>query len=552
MGLQNSQIIICKNIRLDKGYKDVLNYTESQMLTLCQTNAVATGTNYSFIRQEKGYIKTSFSYEDALKCNYMAFQNPNYSNKWFFAFIDDVEYDNDGTARIRYTIDEFSTWFDYWNPEPCFVEREHVNDDTIGLHTLPEGLECGEYVINVTGDVETALDTTMLICIGTSWLPDNTPMYTPNRMYGDVFSGVSYLLFKFTESASKFVQAMADLGHVNDIVNIFMIPLVIANVSYSDGWTTADLGNQTNINFRVLPNTPNISGTSDFVIQIRNDITLGLPSTLNGYTPKNNKLFTYPYSALTITNNCGTQAEYRYEDFINNTPIFSLIAVPSPSCSCWLFPNNYKKSSSGKAGYNWGLPIGKYPQGSWRGDQYTNWMTQNGVNLFGLRIDAPTAQAIKGSAQALVGGATKQYGSVFEGFGNMLGAVQEMYHASMIPSTIGGQVNSGDVTYAYNKMSPTYYKMSIKAEYAQIADEFFSRFGYKINRVKLPNQIGRTYWNYVKIGATESIGYSTNTNRSVPAASMEIINTIYRNGTTIWHNHANIGNYALNNTIVSS
>ena len=545
MGLQNSQIIICKNIRLDKGYKDVLNYTESQMLTLCQTNAVATGTNYSFIRQEKGYIKTSFSYEDALKCNYMAFQNPNYSNKWFFAFIDDVEYDNDGTARIRYTIDEFSTWFDYWNPEPCFVEREHTNDDSIGLHTLPEGLDCGEYVINVTGDVETNLHTTELICIGVSWLPDNTPFATQNRVYAGVFSGVYYILFKFTESAAKFVQAMADLGHVNDIVNLFMIPISIANVDYTDGWSTGDLGNQTNINFRVLPNSAG-------VITLRNaDITLTRPSTLNGYTPKNNKLFCYPYNVLTISNNCGTQAEYHYEDFINNTPIFSLIAAVSPSCSVWLYPNNYKKSSDSKGGYNWGIPVAKYPQGSWRGDQYTNWMTQNGVNLFGMRIDAPTAHAIGGSAQALIGGATRQYGSVFEGFGQMLGAVQEMYHASMIPSTIGGQVNSGDVTYAFNKVSPTYYKMSIRAEYAAIIDEWFSRFGYKTNRVKLPNQIGRTYWNYVKIGATESIGYSTNATRSVPSSSMEVINNIYRAGVTIWHNHANIGNYSLNNTITS-
>ena len=544
MGLQNSNIMICKNIKLDKSYKDVLNYTEGQMVTLCQANAVASASNYSFIRGERGYIKTSFSYNDALKCNYMAFQNPDYSNKWFFAFIDEVIYDNDGTARIRYTVDEFSTWFDYWNPEPCFVEREHVNDDTIGLHTYPEGLECGDYVINVTGDVETNLYTTELICIGVSWLPDDTPFATPNRVYAGVFSGVYYVLFKFTESAAKFVQAMADLGHVNDIVNLFMIPISIANVDYTDGWSTGDLGNQTGINFRVLPNSAG-------VITLRNaDITLSRPSTINGYSPKNNKLFCHPYNVLAITNNVGTMAEYRYEDFINNTPIFSLVAAVSPSCSVWLFPNNYKKSSDTKGGYNWGIPVAKYPQGSWSGDQYTNWMTQNGVNLFGTRIDAPTSHGIMGSLQAIGGALTGNFEAIGSGLGSMFGAVTEQYRASMIPTTIGGQVNSGDVCYAYNKMSPTYYKMSIKSEYAAIIDDWFSRFGYKINRVKLPNQIGRQNWNFVKIGSGESIGYSTNQTRSVPAASMEIINTICRNGTTIWHNHANIGNYSLTNNIV--
>ena len=546
MGLQNSQIMICKNIRLEKSYKDVLNYTESQMVTLCQQNAVATSNTYSFIRSEKNIIKTGFSYNDALKCNYMAFQNSDYSNKWFFAFIDDVEYANDGTCKIKYTIDEFSTWYDYWDPEPCFIVREHVNDDTIGLHTIPEGLECGEYVINVTGDVETNLYTTELICIGVSYLPDNTPFATQNRVYGGVFSGVYYVLFKFTESAAKFVQAMSDIGHANDIVCLFMIPIAIANVSYTDGWSTGNLGDQTDINFRVLPNSAG-------VITLRNaDITLSSPSTLNGYTPKNNKLFCYPYNCLTISNNAGTQAEYKYEDFINNTPIFSLVAAVSPSCSVWLFPNNYKKSSDTKGGYNWGIPVAKYPMGSWNSDMYTNWMTQNGINILGHRIDAPTAHAIMGSGQLLAAGATGQYESIGTGLGNMLGAVQEMYRASMIPNQIGGQVSSGDVTYAYNKMSPTYYKMSIRSEYAAIIDDWFNRFGYKINRVKLPNQTGRTYWNYVQIGSSENIGYSPSTaSRSVPAYSMEIINTIFRNGTTIWHNHANVGNYSLNNTIVS-
>ena len=545
MGNINSKIMICKNIKLDKTYKNVLNYTESQMVTLCTSNAVGTSSSYSFIRGERNVIKTSFSYSDALKCNYMAFQNPDYSNKWFFAFIDDVEYANDGTSKIHFTIDEFSTWYDYWYTEPCFVLREHVNDDTIGLHTVPEGLEIGDYVINVAGDVETDLYTTELICIGVSWLPDNTPFATANRVYGGVFSGMYYILFKFTESASKFVQAYADLGRLENIVNIFMIPIKIANVDYTDGWSTGSLGNQTGINFRVLPNSAG-------VVTLRNaDIILSSPTTLNGYTPKNNKLYCSPYNMLMITNNAGVQAEYKYEDFISNSPTFSLVAVPSPSCSCWLYPENYKKSSASKAGYNWGIPVAKYPQGSWQGDQYTNWMTQNGINLFGNRIDPFTSKAIGGSLQAISSALTKDYAGIGGGFGQMFSAVQEQYRATMMPNQIGGQVNSGDVTYANNKMSPSYYKMSIRAENAAIVDDFLTKYGYKVNRLKTPNQTGRTYYNYVQIGAGECIGYSKNTLQSVPATSMEVINNIYRAGTTIWHDHANVGNYSLNNTIVS-
>ena len=551
MGLQNSKIMICKNIRLEKDYKNVLSYSESQMVTLCTNNAVATDSSYSFIRSERNMIKTGFSYDNALKCNYMAFQNPDYANKWFFAFIDDVEYANDGTAKIRYTIDEFATWYDYWDAEPCFVVREHVRDDTIGLHTIPEGLECGDYVINASGSLASSLDTTELICIGVSYLPNNTPFITDNRMYGGVYSGTYYVLFRFTESAAKFVRAMADIGHAKDIQCVFMIPIVIANVDYATGWTTGNLGDQTGIEFKVLPNTPNITGTSDFVIPIATNVSIPINTTLNGYTPKNNKLFTYPYNCLTISNNAGIQSEYKYEDFISNAPLFNIVGIPTPSCAVWLYPVNYKKDSTSKSGYNWGMPIAKYPQGSCNADMYTNWMTQNGINLFGHRIDAATSSALQGSIESLVGAATDSFESIGSGLGKMFGAVQEQYRASMIPNQIIGQTSIGDVTYAYNKMSPTYYKMSIRAEYAAIIDDWFNRFGYKINRVKMPDQIGRTYWNFVQIGASESIGFSNNNTRSVPAKSMEVINTIYRNGVTIWHNHANIGNYSLNNTVVS-
>ena len=542
MGLQNSQIIISKNIKLDKSYKDVLDYTESEMVALCRANAVATDNSYSFIRSEKGVIKTSFSYNDALKCNYMAFQNPDYSNKWFFAFIDDVEYANDGTSKIYYTIDEYSTWFDYWNSEACFIIREHVNDDTVGLHTVPEGLEYGEYVINTAGDVETLLDSNKYECIGVSWTPENTPFATYNRIYGGVYSGVTYFVFKTDDDAGKFIRAYDKLGKSADIVNIFMIPRIIADIlPTSDRWFSASLeGLQ--ITTAVLPNQAG-------VVTLRNDITLTSPTSLNGYTPKNKKLLTYPYNALSITNNAGIQVDYRYEDFINNTPLFYLVGVPSPSCAVWLYPENYKKNSTSKAGYNWGLPVGKYPMGSWNSDMYTNWMTQNGINIMGKTIDAPTSQAILGSLQTFTAAATGQYEELGSGIGNMLGAVQSSYKASMIPNQIGGQVNSGDVTYAYGKMSPTYYKMTIREEYARIIDDWFDRFGYKINRVKLPNQRGRLYWNFVQIGSGENIGYSSNVERSVPASSMETINGIYRSGVTIWHDHANIGNYSLNNTI---
>lgn len=137
----NSKILLVKNINLDRQYTNVLSYSESQMLALCQQNLVAQADNYSFIRTNRS-ILSNFTLAQCLQANYIAFQNPDFANKWFFAWIDEVNYKGNRNTEITYTIDSWSTWFDRWQPKTCFVVREHVTNDDVGLHTIPEDLNC--------------------------------------------------------------------------------------------------------------------------------------------------------------------------------------------------------------------------------------------------------------------------------------------------------------------------------------------------------------------------------------------------------------------------
>lgn len=539
--MKNSIIILCQDIKLDREHNNVLTYTESQMVELCYAKEITHSNTYSFIKSSKNEIEVDFTYAQCLRANYIAFQNPTYSNKWFFAFIDSIEYRNNLTTRIKYTVDLFATWFDYWDPSPCFVLREHTNDDTVGSNTLNEGLELGDYIVNSVGAIETDLEICDM-CVGVTWLPDNTPFSSQYRTYGRVYSGLYYLLFKSTESLYKFVRAIDDIGRDSGatIVNIFPIPTILSGVQPSDSrWFTADLGNQTDITACVLPNLT-------YRVLRDSNISLPLNSTLEGYTPKNNKLYCFPYNYLMITNNAGITGEYHYEDFINNAPLFTLVGTITPQNSIMLYPNNYKKNGHG--GYQYGIPVAKYPQGSWNNDNYTNWLTSNGINILGNIIDSPTSHAIGGSLQALTSAITGDYAGIGQGIGGMLGATQESYKASRIPNTVSGQLNSGDIQFAYGQMSPRYYKMSIRGEIARKIDDWFSRFGYKTNRIKYPNQTGRLNYNFVQIGNTENIGYSVS---GVPTDAMEYINRLYRRGITLWHSHDNLGNYSVTNTIVS-
>lgn len=173
----NSKIILVKGINVDKEYTNVLSYSESDMLTLCRSEGhlIAEASDYSFIRQT-GTIMAGFTYAQCLQANYIAFQNPDYSNKWFFAWIDDVIYKGDKNTEITFTIDVWSTWFDYWTKKVCFINRQHVNDDTIGLHTIPENLDVGDVVQeSVTEDIAYGNSTGYWVVIASNWeITDNS------------------------------------------------------------------------------------------------------------------------------------------------------------------------------------------------------------------------------------------------------------------------------------------------------------------------------------------------------------------------------------------
>lgn len=59
-----------------------------------------------------------------MQYNYVMYLNENYTNKWIYAFITRMEYENDFNTKIYITTDVFQTWqFDITFKE-SFIERE--------------------------------------------------------------------------------------------------------------------------------------------------------------------------------------------------------------------------------------------------------------------------------------------------------------------------------------------------------------------------------------------------------------------------------------------
>ena len=126
-----------------------------------QLNFASNTTQYNFFNSLPKLEVNNFTYQrkdnvirypahidSIIEYNYVMYQNRNYTNKWFYAYIVRMEYVNDNMTHIYIKNDPYQTWQFDLTFMRSFVEREHVNNDTIGLHTIPEGLETGEYINN--------------------------------------------------------------------------------------------------------------------------------------------------------------------------------------------------------------------------------------------------------------------------------------------------------------------------------------------------------------------------------------------------------------------
>lgn len=545
---RNSKVIMAKNINLDRNYNNIIDYTEQQMLTLVNTNKVAESNNCSFIR-EKGSIKTPFSYSQCLHSNYLAFQNPDYDNKWFFAWIDDVIYKSDGTAELTFTVDEWSTWGSIMNKNMCWVEREHVSDDTIGLHTIPEGLACNNYKnLNVTIDPLYLQDP--YIVVMSTYDPENDRNMGGASIWNGVVTGAEAYIFRFNIQQNvrgvmdfeRFLLFLNAKDKLDAVQNIYIVPYAVLGAEPpAQNLLAPHTATETFPTGQISTQYYKLNGMTfdprTFTTRIQN-----LYSDLT-YQPKNNKCLCYPYHYLFVTNNNGNANIYKGEFFSDKDNIeFSNQLVLCTGVSGRIAPLNYRNSSYN---YDESIPLGKFPTCGWANDQYINWLTQNAINeptkilnnLLGMQSSYNSASGKKATNTNIASGGV---GVVT----NVASIIGDFYSASLLPSTSAGG-NVGDVGFSTYSLRFDFYNVILNDEELKIIDDYFTRFGYKVNDLKIPSFTSRTHWNYLKIADGEDIGSG-----EIPSKSMEIINQIFRTGTTIWHNHANIGNYNLNNSIV--
>ena len=535
------QIYLCKT-PLVSDYKHQLTFSNLQaQLSYFNSKIEKTFDNYTYIKHDN-LIKVGENIDNILNCNYLFYKNTGFTNKYYFCFITNMEYINENCTAIYFTTDVFQTWQFQINYHPCFVEREHVNDDTIGAHTVEENLNVGEVIEeSETTDSSYTNEYGYYIGILSGYTPKDGQTsggknYDGISVLNNVVSGLDLFLFKITDRPSIFnvlffLARTNDDGKINDIGNMFIIP----NASI----------NEARLSLHTFPykyEGVQLGTCSYYTIPPASDDVVFNPTTFNttitkrhsftGFTPKNNKCFVYPYNYLYVSNNQGSDNIFKYEDFSTNNCVFENQLAVSIGISGRIVPKNYRNKLYD---YDESITLGKYPTCGWSGDAFTNWLTANAVNIPSQIVGSTIGAVTQIATGNVIGGLTNIAGTV----ASMIG---EFHKANLLPNIKGGQTQ-GDISFSANSMGFTFREMRAKTEFLQIIDNYFSMFGYKINRVKSPNITGRNNWNYVK---TTNANFTGN----IPQSDILQINNMFNNGVTFWHNPNNMYNYSSNNSIV--
>ena len=272
-------------------------------------------------------------FDDLVEYNYVMYQNSNYSNKWYYAFILGMEYVSDNCTRIQIATDPFQTWQFDLTYKSSYVEREmiDINADTPGANLVPEGLEAGEFKVGATASVAD-LEAYPVVAYTNDTINIMGTVYditlTGSSYYQPV-NGIQTCLYYLVATTaggwSDLVYSLQQYGNQSEFVAAtFTVPKLATTGILHGLYDTSSATPTTPVDLNGIYALYNTATATTKTLT-------STPSSLDGYTPKNNKVRQYPYMYVGFNPPQGTSKVYRYEDFTNGTPSFKIISEINPT-----------------------------------------------------------------------------------------------------------------------------------------------------------------------------------------------------------------------------
>lgn len=516
----DGEIYILRGIPLDADYKHTLYFASSEAQYLYFVNKQKYWASHLMYIRETGRIRYNVSADMIEDCNYLMYRNQQYHDKWFYAFIKQVYYINDNCCEIEFEIDVMQTYLFDTELKESWIERNHTITDNIGDNIVDENLDIGGYESYNVYDLPQIGDTWSIIMYSTFDYPSFGP--ATGSVVKGVFSGLSR-----KEIGRLEITYDANYNPSASFVPGYDPTLVLQDIRNNHADKIDGI-----VALVMAPTYMETHGSIEWSFQPGN------PS----YFIKNNKLKTYPYHAIYITDGNGGGKAYRPEMFYGpNGCSFIINSDNAVSQSLILTPMYYKTNGT-VLNFNESMIMGEFPQCSWTSNTYQTWLALNS-NKRNVERASYSIDAGVGAASLYLSNGAEGLGSFKSGaFGilSMMADVKDRSKAAPVAhgTTTGSQfISVGEKTFRGYDMWPY-------LEYLRIIDDYFNMYGYAIHEVGIPNISSRPHWNYVKL--REAIILPKD-GTGLSASALKKIVSVYEHGITFWKNPSEVGNYSLDN-----
>ena len=459
----------------------------------------------------------------AMKLNYMAFRNMPYESTWHFAFINNVTWLSSDSVSIDFELDIFSECFYTTNFKPCFVERMHIpkSEDIAGANLVPDDIETG--VMECYHHSYTDFGDTYLHMYVSEY-PGGTPEYATHFRNG-IYSGVYIQSYKCNDKddANQIDNILKTFKGKEDAILLMTLSpaICLPDDTSDDGLTHSVWSSQIDLDF--------------------------------GYTPKNQKIFTYPYVYLVEDDNSGNVNIYKPELFSGNNWEFEFIGCTNNMPQILGCPTNYNGVNG--MDYMHSFVVSNFPIVAFTYDTFKAYVAQNknslALGLMQSNYNMATGFIGGGIAGAKAGGgsAFPVTGAIGATAGAIMGAssgyfqrqniMATLQDKEFIPAQTKGKINSENIKFALELNRIDFYSMRPTLNMLKTIDDYWTAFGYPIHEITTPQINSRSSWNYVK---TVDCAFTADAEMNILSRYRDIFNK----GVTIWHTN-DIGNYNLSN-----
>lgn len=508
---------------------------------------------YSYVKGS-GAIRINKNKESLYNINYMMYRNDNFGNKWFYAFVDSIEYINANVTELRFSIDVWQTWESVLNFHDSFIVRQHIpkSQDTIGANTQPENMTSEKYVYERTSE-KFFMNGSYYLVVQALGIPrpsyeSTADKYLPMStvLNGTLFNGCYFVYSNTVEGYKKLrelIKAFDEVNKSNSIINIYHVP---SNLFFSGTGTLTHLDSSLPLGYTDEDTlcSYNITSKEISIPKLEKfEISSG-----NYYTPKNKKLLTFPYTKLVLTNTNGSNTTYRQEWFDNGITFNALTDINSP-VTIVTYPTDYRAGNTNNS-----LSLKGLSTTAWESNAYLNYIAYNSntisINqeLIDKEYNYQSADLLKnyaltGITSPLTKGIDLEYNMIKNAF--RTSDTKRRFQASLddkelMQNNSRGTSNSGMPLHQINKYGFQFIFMRYPYEYIKIIDNYFDKFGYAINDFKAVNYNNRSNFDYIETSQIIVDG-------DVPEDDMNVIKNIFNSGVRIWHNPTNFLNFNVAN-----